>query len=237
MGIAVMPIPVTAQSASAKPPAGTASPKPAPVDELFGRFEQSVLEIENRLGAVALKTDLQLRTPDSIGAIDYIEDGAIAWCKRYPTDPWLPKALSRLVTFYARAGAADSPRAVATLATLGTLFPKSPEEGRALLAIYDTPATPAQTIVTGQVVADATGAPVAGAIVMVAPNHESDDIGSTPFGTTANDGSFSVSGVPLAAPEYIVVEPPRGSAYVAYHGKFDPVADKGAAGVIRLAAR
>ncbi|HEY1655429.1 MAG TPA: hypothetical protein VGF86_09970, partial [Candidatus Tumulicola sp.] len=64
IGIAAMPIPGPAQTASAKPPAGMASPKPAPVDELFGRFEQSVLEIENRLAAIALKNDLQLRTPD-----------------------------------------------------------------------------------------------------------------------------------------------------------------------------
>lgn len=237
LGIAFGPIPAPAQTASAKPPAGTASSKPAPVDELFGRYGQSVLEIENRLGAIALKSDLQLRTPDEIGAIDYVEDATLAWGRRYPADPWLAKVLARLVTFYARAGAAGTPRAVAVMNALASGFPKSAQEDQALLALWGTLQTPLQTVVTGQVVADSTGAPVAGAIVMVAPNHESSDLGSTPFGTTAVDGSFSVANVPLAAPEYILVEPPLGSAYVAYHGKFDPIAGKAVAGIIRLAVR
>ncbi|HEY1655907.1 MAG TPA: hypothetical protein VGF86_12420, partial [Candidatus Tumulicola sp.] len=175
--------------------------------------------------------------PDEIGAIDYVEDGTIAWARRYPADPWLAKALSRLVTFYARAGAGDTPRALAALTTLASNFPNSREEDLALLARWSTLAVPMQTMVTGQVVSDSTGSPVSGAVVMVAPNHESSDLGSTPFATTANDGSFTVANVPLAAPEYILVEPPLGSAFAVYHGKFDPVAGKAVAGIIRLAFR
>ncbi len=92
-----------------------------------------------------------------------------------------------------------------------------------------------QSVVTGSVVDASTGKPVPGAIVMVAPNHESSDIASMPFATTGSDGSFSIANVPFAQAEYIVVEPPRGSAYAAYHGTVSAAAGKIQAGVIRLA--
>lgn len=237
-GIAMAPISVPAQTVSAKPPAGTASPKLAPVDEVFGRYGQSVLEIRNRISEVAFKSDPEIRTPAQIAAIDYAEDGAIAWAHKYPDDPWLAKALSRLVACYARAGAAGRAQAIDVLTALGSGFPRSYDEGVALLALWQAPPEVAdQGIVSGRVVADATGAPVAGAIVMVAPNQESTDLGSTPFTTTGVDGSFSVADVPIAPAEYIVVEPPRGSSYAVYHGKVAAAGGTAQAGVIRLAVR
>ena len=50
-------------------------------------------------------------------------------------------------------------------------------------------------------------------------------------------GAFKAGLVQLAHAEYIVVEPPRGSAYEPYHGLVDASGDPVAAGIIRLAAR
>lgn len=235
--ITASPIATLAQTASAKPPAGTASPKLAPVDELFGRYGESVLEIQNRVAAIDVKDDVQMRLPSCVGAIDYVADGALAWHQRYPSDPWLAKVLARLVTFYARAGMSASQRAIDAFTALSQTFPNSREEDQALLALWESPPVAAQGVVSGQVVAASNGAPVSGAIVMVASGHESDDLGTTPFATTASDGSFSVGNVPLSGAEYVFVEPPRGSSFAAYHGKYDPVDGKVVAGVIRLAAR
>lgn len=236
-GIMASPIATLAQTASAKPPAGTASPKLAPVDEVFGRYGESVLEIQNRIAAIGIKDDVQMRMPACIGAIDYVADGALAWHRRYPNDPWLGKVLARLVTFYARAGLSASQHAIDAFTALASAFPDSQDEDQALLALWEAPPATTQGVVSGQVVAASNGAPVSGAIVMVASGHESDDLGTTPFATTASDGTFAVSGVPLHGEEYVLVEPPRDSAFTAYHGKFDPVDGRVAAGVIRLAAR
>src|SRR6185437_15256827 len=177
LAITASPIATLAQTASAKPPAGTASPKLAPVDELFGRYGESVLEIQNRIGAIGIKNDAQMRMPGCVGAIDYIADGALAWHKRYPADPWLAKVLSRLVTFYARAGMSASRHAIDAFTALAATFPNSREEDQALLALWESPpASSSQGVVSGQVVAASNGAPIANAIVMVAAGHESDDL-------------------------------------------------------------
>jgi hypothetical protein len=110
------------------------------------------------------------------------------------------------------------------------------------------PSAVSGAVISGAVVDAATGAPIAGAIVLVAPNHESSDVGTAAFATTGADGSFSVSGVALggavsvgpisyANAEYFIVEPPRGSAYAPYHGVVDAAGGKGLAGIIRLGAR
>jgi hypothetical protein len=216
--------------------AGTSLKGLAPADEYFGRFAQSVLEVRNRMAAIDLKTDAEMQTADEIGAIDHVEDAVIAWQKKYPADPWVSRVMSRLVASYARAGAAGSSQATEVLTSLTSAYPKSSDADRAILALWETPAA-AATRVTGEVVAAATGAPVPDAIVLVAPNHESSDLASTPFGTTGSDGMFAVANVPFAPAEYIVVEPPRGSAYAVYHGTIGGSAGKDAAGVIRLAAR
>jgi DNA-binding SARP family transcriptional activator len=243
--------------------AQTATSHLAPADEYFGRYNESVLEIRNRLATFDGKGDADIQAPDEVSAIDYVEDAVMDWQHKYPADPWVLDAMSRLVECYARAGATQNPRATALLGTLTAAYPKSPRTGEAILALADatmtdveeTPAQPAEAQsvpgsaeISGEVVDAKTGAPVPGAIVIVAPNHESMDIASTAFATTGNDGSFAVKDVPLGAAytvgavslahaEYIVVEPPRGSAYSAYHGMIDAASGNAQAGIIRLAAR
>jgi hypothetical protein len=233
------PLGAPAQTASAKPPAGTASPKLAPMDELFGRYGQSVFEIENRIATIDRRDDAEIRS--ETGAIDYAADGALAWERRYPDDPWLAKALAHLVKLYARAGLGSCQNALDALDALATAFPHTPAQGQALLALWEYPpgiaVTAVRGSVSGQVVVAATGAPVSGAIVTVAPGRESSDLNSTPYATTGGDGSFALADVPLGSSEYILVEPPRGTTLAAYHGKFDPVDGKVIAGVIRLAVR
>jgi hypothetical protein len=217
----------------------TAPHKVAPADEYFGRYAQSVLEVRNRMAAIDLKTTAEMQTANEIAAIDRVEDAVMAWRAKYPADPWLARIMSRLVASYARAGAAGTPHAASVLSALTGAYPKSPEASLAILALWDSPlvTTGPAAVVTGDVVAASSGAPVPNAIVLVAPNHESSDLASTPFATTAVDGSFSVANVPLAPSEYIVVEPPLGSAYAVYHGTIEAAAGKTAAGTIRLAAR
>jgi hypothetical protein len=174
--------------------------------------------------------------------------------------------MARIVECYARAGAGFNPRASATLGILTHDYPNASQTGEAVLALADatTPedegaaqagpaailadaATNASEIV-GEVVDATTGAPVTGAVVIVAPNHESVDLASNAFATTGDDGAFEVRDVPLglsytlgavslAHAEYIVVEPPRGSPYAAYHGMIDASGSKAQAGIIRLASR
>ncbi len=222
--------------------AQAAAPRVAPVDEYFGQSSESVLEIRNRIATVESKDDADARAAAGVADIDQFEEAVMDWQRKYPDDPWIANALSRMVQCYARAGAATSERAVAVLTVLTKTYPKSMETDRAILAMWNAPAAEngagvalKQSVVTGSVVDASTGKPVPGAIVMVEPNHESSDIASTPFATTGPDGSFSIANVPLAQAEYIVVEPPRGSAYAAYHGTVSTAGGKVQAGVIRLA--
>jgi len=231
----------------------------APADEYFGRTAESILEIRNRIARFDGKSDREIQSPDALGAIDNVEEAVMDWQHKYPADPWVVDAMARLLECYARAGAAEDPHAATVLSALVASYPKSARTGEALLALADamTPddqtAQPADvagandgTTVTGEVVDAATGSPIPGAIVIVAPNHESSDVTTAPFATTGSDGSFAVKGVPLGSSlsagavsmqhaEYIVVEPPRGSTYVAYHGVVDAADGKVQAGIIRLA--
>ncbi|MEO6834337.1 MAG: carboxypeptidase-like regulatory domain-containing protein [Candidatus Tumulicola sp.] len=239
IGMLAGPLTAPAQTAPARPgPEPTRATGLAPADEYFGQYGQSVLELRNRMAAIESASDADIATAGEITAIDRVENAVMAWQQKYPADPWVAKYMSRLVASYARAHAARSARAAAVFASLTTAYPKSSEADQAILAVWDAPAeTTGREVVRGDVVAAATGAPVPGAVVMIAPNHESSDLASTPFATTGSDGSFAVENVPLAPAEYIVVEPPRASAYAVYHGKIDAAAGKGQAGIIRLAAR
>ena len=229
----------------------------APLDQYFGRYDQSVLEIRNRLAVFDEKSDLEIARPDGVGAIDNVEDAVIDWQQKYPGDPWVVSAMADVLDDYARAGVPTDPHAEAILGIMLASYPRAPQTGEALLAVVDaatgddeTPVQPpsgSAATVSGEVVDASTGAPVAGAVVIVAPDRESSDLGSSAFATTAADGSFAVLNVPLGATltagpvtlahaEFIVVEPPRGSAYAPYHGVIDAGDGKAQAGIIRLAA-
>ncbi len=234
LGYVTGPLPALAQ---------TTAPAAAPADEYFGRLSESVLEIRNRLATIARKSDAEIALPDALGALDNVQDAVLDWQHKYPGDPWVTGTLARLLECYARAGAAQDPHATAVMQQLVAAYPGAPETGHALMAVADatladpTATLPSPAIVTGDVVDGTTGAPVPGAVVIVAADGASNDVESSPFATTGTDGSFSVKGVPTQPSQYIVVEPPSGSPYAPYRGTVSLTGGQGQAGVIRLAAR
>ena len=228
-------------------PAQTASPIAAacaPADEYFGRLNESVLEIRNRIALFDGKTDAEIKSPEAIGSMDNVQDAVLAWQHKYPADPWVIDAMARLFEDYTRAGATSDPHANSVLQAMVASYPKSARTGEVLLAYADAttaeaaaePAKPTGAEVTGSVVDATTGAPVSGAIVILAPNHESSDVTSAPFATTASDGSFALSDIAAGA-QYVVIEPPRGTEYAAYHGVVQVSGNAAQVGVIKLAAR
>jgi hypothetical protein len=76
---------------------------PAPADEYFGPFKESILEIRNRL--MAFERDANWHLARSVRAIDNLEVTIEDWYRRYPRDPWIPGFASRLVRVYGRAHA------------------------------------------------------------------------------------------------------------------------------------
>jgi hypothetical protein len=216
------------------PAAGLADPGPptsaqtpsisqeAPVDNYFGRYGQSILEIRNRLVRIQSEPDATLRSADGIDSIEYVDDAVSVWKSQYPHDPWLAAVLMHLFECYIRAGQAHVAHATALLESLVANFPDSKEADEALrtFAHADVPAGPATpatqpvtTVVAGRVIDAATSAPVAGALVLLSDGTTTDPM-SMPFATSGTDGTFHVSGVTASA-KYVVVDPPHGSAYSA----------------------
>jgi hypothetical protein len=74
---------------------------PAPADEYFGPFKESVLEIRNRLMAFERDADWHLNR--NIRGIDNLEVTIEDWYRKYPRDPWIPSFAKRLTRVYARA--------------------------------------------------------------------------------------------------------------------------------------
>ncbi|HTU83882.1 MAG TPA: carboxypeptidase regulatory-like domain-containing protein [Candidatus Acidoferrales bacterium] len=212
--------------------AQTTSPKAAPADEYFGRTGESVLEIRNRLNVLDAAGDADIKSPDALGDLDNVEDAVLDWQHKYPADPWVAGAMARLLESYARAGAAQDPHATTVMQRLVANYPHAPKTAEALFALAGATVAEPQNvpgaIVTGSVVDATTGAPIAGAVVIVARDA---------FATTGSDGSFEVSGVPLQHAQAIVVEPPSGTPYAPYRGTVDASAGRTQAGTIELATR
>jgi hypothetical protein len=313
LGLLIAPVASYAQTVTTSP-----STQSAPADEYFGRASESILGIRNRLDAFDKKSDSDVLSRSTSVELNNLQDSILDWQQKYPSDPWLPTMMSRLVCDYARAGEASSSNAVATLRVMLDSYPNTPQTRDAVAAIgneasangnavlqsvaadTDVPAVPSAPIsdvtiassqvdlvpiepdssiggdllnspawqafdssrsadsiaenaqddmtVAGAVIDARTGAPVAGAVVFVAPDRDSSDVSATPFATTGNDGAFSVAHVPLGAAysvgnvslahaEYVVVQPPRGSGYAAYHGMIDASNGNANAGVIRLTSQ
>jgi len=74
---------------------------PAPADEYFGPFKESVLEIRNRLMAFERDSDWDLSR--HIRGIDNLEVAIEDWYRHYPRDPWIAGFADRLVRVYGRA--------------------------------------------------------------------------------------------------------------------------------------
>jgi hypothetical protein len=87
--------------ASALAPLACRASGPAPADEYFGPFKESVLEIRNRLMAFERDADWHLQR--NIRGIDTLEVTIEDWYHKYPRDPWIPGFASRLTHVYARA--------------------------------------------------------------------------------------------------------------------------------------
>jgi hypothetical protein len=77
---------------------------PAPADEYFGPFKESVLEIRNRL--MAFERDSNWDLARHVRAIDNVEMAIEDWHRKYPGDPWIPGFSGRLAHVYERAHAA-----------------------------------------------------------------------------------------------------------------------------------
>ena len=77
---------------------------PAPADEYFGPFKESVLEIRNRL--VAFERDTSWDLKRHVGAIDNVELAIEDWYHKYPRDPWIYGFSARMAHIYERANAA-----------------------------------------------------------------------------------------------------------------------------------
>jgi len=78
---------------------------PAPADEYFGPFKESILEIRNRLMSFERDADWDLRR--HVRGIDNLEMAIEDWYRKYPRDPWLPGFTNRLIRVYARAHTSD----------------------------------------------------------------------------------------------------------------------------------
>jgi len=221
----------------------------APADEYFGRYNESVLEIRNRLAAFDAKSDADAAAPGAVEGLDTLADAILAWKHKYANDPWIASTMSHLLKCYARTGFVSSPQATMLLSALLAAYPGTPQArealvavGKALLPASSAPAA-AETVaadatVAGTVVDAVSGVPVSGAVVVVAADKESTDLAASPFATTGADGAFVVKDVPLGGgSDYIVVEPPSGSTYASYHAELAASGSTVAAGTIRLAAR
>lgn len=77
-------------------------PGPAPADEYFGRFKESILGIRNHLNDFERKQDFELVRDHAVQGIGDLEDAIEDWHAQYPRDPWLPHFLNRVVRLYAR---------------------------------------------------------------------------------------------------------------------------------------
>jgi len=74
---------------------------PAPSDEYFGPFKESILEIRNRLMSFERDADWDLQR--HVRGIDNLELAIEDWYRKYPRDPWIPGFTNRLVRVYIRA--------------------------------------------------------------------------------------------------------------------------------------
>jgi len=87
--------------ACAAAPAVCLANGPAPADEYFGPFKESVLEIRNRLMAFERESTWVLRR--EVRGIDNLEVTMEDWYRKYPRDPWIAGFAKRLAHVYARA--------------------------------------------------------------------------------------------------------------------------------------
>ena len=113
----------------------------APADEYFGPYQQSVLEIRNRLNDYDKLDTLTMLDPSVGGYLDHLQVAIRAWQQKYPRDPWLPQILAHLMREYWRAGQASSSSGMAALAFMRSAYPDSPLTNATVALIYGSNAS------------------------------------------------------------------------------------------------
>jgi hypothetical protein len=112
------------------------NPNAAPADEYFGPYQQSVLEIRNRLNDYDQLAGSTMLDPSVGGYLDHLQLAIRDWQHKYPRDPWLPPMLAHLMREYWRAGQASSPTGVAALAFMRSSYPDSAYTARTVALVY-----------------------------------------------------------------------------------------------------
>ncbi|HEX3671607.1 MAG TPA: hypothetical protein VHT92_07895 [Candidatus Cybelea sp.] len=112
------------------------NPNAAPADEYFGPYQQSVLEIRNRLNDYD-RLDGGTMLDPSVGAyLDHLQLAIRDWQHKYPRDPWMAPILGHLMREYWRCGQASSATGMAALAFMRANYPDSPVTQRTVAMIY-----------------------------------------------------------------------------------------------------
>ncbi len=108
----------------------------APADEYFGPYQQSVLEIRNRLNDYDRLDDRTMLDPSVSAYLDHLQLAIRDWQHKYPRDPWLAAILGHLMREYWRAGQASSATGMAALAFMRAAYPDNPITQRTVSMIY-----------------------------------------------------------------------------------------------------
>ncbi len=110
--------------------------KAAPADEYFGPYQQSVLEIRNRLSDYDRLDDRSMLDP-SVGAyLDHLQLAIRDWQHKYPSDPWLAPMLGHLMREYWRAGQVSSATGMAALAFMRSVYPDAAITQKTVAMVY-----------------------------------------------------------------------------------------------------
>jgi hypothetical protein len=122
-------------------------PGPAPADEYFGPFKQSILGIRNHITDFEAKADAEFVPEKVLKGIDNLEVAIEDWHSQYPKDSWVPKFLDRIVHLYARAHSTAHAQCTRALALLkrdykNTAFAR---DAQAVVADEQTMPVPATT--------------------------------------------------------------------------------------------
>ncbi len=112
------------------------SSSPAPADEYFGPYKQSVIEIRNRLNDYDALDPRAMLDPSVGGYLDHLQVAVRDWQQKYPRDPWLPRIWAHLIREYWRAGQSSSRPGMAALSMMRTTYPDSPETSRTISLVY-----------------------------------------------------------------------------------------------------
>jgi hypothetical protein len=108
----------------------------APADEYFGPYQQSVLEIRNRLNDYDRLDPRGMLDPSVAGYLDHLQLAIRDWQHKYPRDPWLPGTFAHLIREYWRAGQVSSETGAAAVAFMRAAYPDAAETAETVSLVY-----------------------------------------------------------------------------------------------------